>query len=84
MTDEDLAIREEEAVEEERSDEDEAMAKLKELISVTTEELGPLRLKLTVTVPKDHIHRYRTSRSPRGPAEAERSRLGPRDRKSVV
>ncbi|UCC30535.1 MAG: hypothetical protein JSU86_20340 [Phycisphaerales bacterium] len=44
---------------EELSEEEQAMAKLKEAISVEKEEIGPLRLKLTVTVPQDTLDERR-------------------------
>lgn len=53
MTDEDLAVEQEEVQEEELSDDERAMAKLKEAIKVDKDEIGPLRLKLKVTVPRD-------------------------------
>ena len=53
MTDEELAVEQEEVLEEELSDDERAMAKLKEAIRVEKEEIGPLRLKVSVTVPRD-------------------------------
>lgn len=55
MTDEELAVSEEEAVGEELSEEEEAKAKLREAIEVSKEEIGALRLRLTITVPRDLI-----------------------------
>jgi len=61
MSDEDLAVEEqhseEQALTEEEplSEEAEKMAKLKEAISVEKQEIGSLRLKLTVTVPKETV-----------------------------
>jgi trigger factor len=59
MTDEELAVDQEETVEEEAteelSEEEEMMAKLKEAIIVEKEEIGSLRLKLTITVPRDTL-----------------------------
>lgn len=40
---------------EEGTEEEKLMAKLKEAISVKKEEVGPLRLKMTVTVPRDTL-----------------------------
>ncbi len=47
------------AVETELSDEEKAKARLKEAISVTKEEIGPLRLKLTITVPQETLDERR-------------------------
>lgn len=56
MTDEELAVDQEEgAGEEALSDEEKLMAKLKEAIEVTKEEIGALRLKLTVNVPRETL-----------------------------
>lgn len=57
MSDEELALQEEESEtgDDEQSDQDEQMAKLKEAISVEREDLGGLRMKLTVTVPRETI-----------------------------
>ena len=58
MTDEELAVDNEEhtgEAEEELSDDEKAMAKLKEAITVEREDLGGLRMKLTVTVPRDTV-----------------------------
>ena len=62
MTDEDLAVDPEEASEQEGaaeepelSEEEQAMAKLKEAITVEREEIGSLRVKLTVTVPRETL-----------------------------
>lgn len=64
MTDEDLAVDQdeqaaEEQKEEELSEEEQAMAKLKEAISVEQEEIGSLRLKLTITIPQDALDERR-------------------------
>ena len=67
MTDEELAVQRDEDSEapevseapdneeeqEELSDEEKLMAKLKEAVDVQREEIGPLRQKLTITVPRD-------------------------------
>ncbi len=63
MTDEDTAVNQADTVEEGQAEQsadetelskDEAlMAKLKEAITVDKEEIGPLRLKLTITVPRE-------------------------------
>lgn len=58
MSDQDVAVDQDESLvekEEELSEEQQAMAKLKEAITVEREELGALRLKLTITVPGDTI-----------------------------
>lgn len=58
MTDEDVALDEQaEAAEndQELSDEDAAAAKLKAAIDVAVDEVGPLRKKLTITVPREII-----------------------------
>ena len=61
MTDEDLAVNQEEqdVAEEELSEDEQAMAKLKEAISVEQEEIGSLRLKLTVTIPQEALDERR-------------------------
>ncbi|HNQ22201.1 MAG TPA: trigger factor [Phycisphaerae bacterium] len=60
MADEELAAEgtegsgtEAQGAEPELSEEDKLRARLKEAVSVTKEDIGPLRLKLTVTVPRD-------------------------------
>jgi len=45
--------------EEELSEEEQAMAKLKEAITVEREEIGSLRVKLTITVPQDTLDERR-------------------------
>ncbi len=62
MTDEELAVEQEEALEgaddgqeEEQSEEAKLLAKLKETISVTKEEIGPLHLKMTIEVPRETL-----------------------------
>ncbi len=56
MTDDNLAVDEQETpVEQELSDEDQAKAKLMAAIDVVTEEVGSLRLKVAVTIPRDHL-----------------------------
>lgn len=63
MVDEELAVSQDLAIEapveehseEEPSKEAKAMAKLKEAIVVNKQEIGPLRLKLTVTVPRETL-----------------------------
>ncbi len=62
MSDEELAVQEQDSEETQPSDEEQElseeqkqMAKLKEAISIDTEEIGSLRLKLTVTVPKETV-----------------------------
>lgn len=92
MSDEDLAVNEkdtaaeqdeeqpeqdEEQPAEELSEEEQAMAKLKEAISVEKEEIGPLRLKLTVTVPQDTLDERRGEQF----AELKRDALVPGFRK---
>ena len=62
MSDEDVAVEQEKDVadsKEELSDEEQAMAKLKEAITVNSEEIGPLRLKLTVSVPEPTLNERR-------------------------
>lgn len=63
MTDEDVAVGTEDAVaeaEEELTEEEQEMAKLKEAITVEQTEIGPLRVKLTVTVPQDTVNERRS------------------------
>jgi len=57
MSDEPLALEEQEAVgdEDEASKEKKAFEKLKEAVIVQKEELGSLRIKMTITVPRDLI-----------------------------
>lgn len=67
MSDEDVAVDQkdnaaeqgDEQPQEKLSDEEQEMAKLKEAITVEREEIGPLRLKLTVTVPQDTLDERR-------------------------
>lgn len=62
MSDKDVAVEQENEVvdpQAELSEEDQAIARLKEAISVEREEIGPLRLKLTVTVPADLLDERR-------------------------
>lgn len=65
MTDEELAVEQDETPgetlddEEELSEQEQAMARLKEAISVEKEEIGPLRLKLSVTIPPDTLNERR-------------------------
>ena len=54
MTDEELTLDQEDVSEEqELSEEEEALAKLKEAITVEREDIGSLRVKLTVTIPRE-------------------------------
>ncbi len=63
MPDEDVSVEEQEEVDtevteaeaEELSEEEKLQAKLKEAVEVETEDIGTLRKKLTVTVPRDLI-----------------------------
>ncbi len=57
MSDEELAVQEEQdgTGDENLSDDEKKMAALKEAISVEREDLGGLRMKLTVTVPRETI-----------------------------
>ena len=48
------------ASEEEPSDEEKMKAKLKEAIEIEQEDIGPLRIKLTVTIPRDHLEERMT------------------------
>ncbi len=50
MADEEVATAEE-TKKEELTEEEEQMAKLKEAINVQVEDIGTLRMKLTITVP---------------------------------
>ncbi|MCH7945650.1 MAG: hypothetical protein IIC73_06515, partial [Armatimonadetes bacterium] len=64
MSDEDVAVDQKDAPaeaeqEEELSEDEKLQAKLKEAITVTREEIGSLRLKLTVTVPQDAMDERR-------------------------
>ncbi len=81
MSDEDVAVDQEEDTpaeqEEELSEEEKAMAKLKEAISVEREEIGALRLKLTVTIPRDAVDERRNEQF----AELKRDALVPGFRK---
>jgi trigger factor len=90
MSDEDLAVDpegtsepqddaelEESAEEHELSEEEQAMAKLKEAISVEKEEIGALRLKLTVTIPQETLDERRGDQF----AELKREALVPGFRK---
>lgn len=80
MSDEDVAVEQEnEAVdsEAELSEEEKAIAKLKEAISVEREEIGPLRLKLTITVPAELLDERRGEQF----AELKRDALIPGFRK---
>jgi len=69
--------QDEEQPAEELSEDEQAMAKLKEAISVEKEEIGPLRLKLTVTVPQDTLDERRGDQF----AELKRDALVPGFRK---
>ena len=63
MSDEDLAVQQQDALGEEveeLSDEEQAMAKLKEAISVEKKEIGSLRLKMTVTIPAEIMDERRS------------------------
>ncbi len=75
--DEEQPEQDEEQPAEELSEEEQAMAKLKEAISVEKEEIGPLRLKLTVTVPQDTLDERRGDQF----AELKRDALVPGFRK---
>lgn len=59
MTQEGLALDQDQDIEQhdgdEASEQEKSMAKLKEAILVEREELGPLRLKLTITVPRETV-----------------------------
>jgi len=80
MSEEELAVDQQDELgepETELSDEEKAMAKLKEAITVEREDIGPLRLKLTVTVPRDAI----SERSGDQFAELKREALIPGFRK---
>ncbi len=63
MADKDLAVEEQETVEGEApelTEEEQAMADLKEAITVEKEEVGSLRLKLTVTIPEASLEERRS------------------------
>jgi|GEM_PF-84048 len=70
MTDDDTTVEQDETTQdqvegadvatEELSEEEQAQAKLKEAIQVTREDIGPLRVKLTVTIPEDTINERRS------------------------
>ncbi len=58
MADEELAVDQENSSDDtavELTDEEKAMAELKEAIGVAKEDIGPLRMKLTITVPRDTL-----------------------------
>lgn len=62
MSDEDVAVEQDETLEgqeAELSDEQKAIAKLKEAISVEKEDIGSLRIKLTVTIPEETLDERR-------------------------
>jgi len=61
MADEELALEQKETADEEseQSKEEQAMARLKEAITVSKEDLGSLRLKLTITVPAETLSERR-------------------------
>lgn len=80
MSDEEVAVDRDEAVAEageELSEQEQAMAKLKEAISVEREDIGPLRLKLTVTIPTETLDERRGDQF----AELKRDALVPGFRK---
>lgn len=54
MTDDNLAVDEQESGED-LSEEEQAKAKLKAAISVRTEDVGSLRVKVSVTIPREHL-----------------------------
>lgn len=63
MSDEETTVEQEESVDEsteELSKEEQAMADLKEAITVEREDIGALRLKLTVTIPEETINERRS------------------------
>ncbi len=62
MTDEEVALKDEEQApsSEEMTDEQKEMARLKEAVRVQIEEVGTLRKKLTITVPKETIAERRS------------------------
>ena len=63
MSDEETTVEQEEGVDEsteELSKEEQAMADLKEAIKVQREDIGALRLKLTVTIPEETINERRS------------------------
>lgn len=55
MSDEELAVAEQDGAEVELSDEEKFFVKLKDTVQVEREEIGSLRLKLTVTVPRETV-----------------------------
>lgn len=64
MSDEETTVEQEESVDEataELSEEEQAMADLKEAIQVQREDIGALRLKLTVTIPEETINERRSN-----------------------
>lgn len=80
MSDEDVAVEQENELaepQEELTEEEQAMARLKEAISVDREDIGPLRMKLTVTVPGDTLDERRGEQF----AELKRDALVPGFRK---
>lgn len=82
MSDEDVAVDQKDAPdeaeqEEELSEDEQLQAKLKEAITVVREEIGALRLKLTVTVPQDAMDERRNEQF----AELKRDALVPGFRK---
>lgn len=63
MSDEETTVEQEESVDEateELSKEEQAMADLKEAVQVQREDIGALRLKLTITIPEDTINERRS------------------------
>ena len=63
MSDEETTVEQEESVDEsteELSKEEQAMADLKEAITVEREDIGALRLKLTLTLPAETINERRS------------------------
>ena len=63
MSDKETTVEQEEGVDEsteELSKEEQAMADLKEAITVEREDIGALRLKLTVTIPEETINERRS------------------------
>ncbi|UCE60959.1 MAG: trigger factor [Phycisphaerales bacterium] len=82
MTDEEAAVEPQEDIEseeqaEEPSEEEQAMAELKEALKVEKEDLGALRLRLTITVPRDTLE----ERSDKQFAELKREATVPGFRK---
>ena len=55
MPDEGTAVEEKDVSTEEMSEEEKLMAKLQEALSVDAQEIGPLRKKLTITIPRATI-----------------------------